>query len=80
MSLATLHAHADPFYNECRAYGKLKEKGLDGKVSVRCHGYMTVPPTIEPMLEEKFNVQEWGRDDYDKPSKKGPYSEPSSRT
>ena len=64
-----LHAHADPFYNECRAYGRLKQKGLDGKVAIRCHGYTTVPPMIESMLEERFNVTDWGRDDYDKPMK-----------
>ena len=69
LSLDTLHAHSDPFYNECRAYGRLKEKGLDGEVSIRCHGYTTVPATMEPILEDRFNVSDWDRDDYDKPIK-----------
>ena len=67
VSLDKLHAHADPFYNECRAYGKLREAGLDGKVAVRCHGYTTLPPAIELELEERFDVTDWDRDDYDKP-------------
>ena len=70
VSLDRLHAHRDPFYNECRAYGKLKETNLDGKVAVRCHGYTTLPATIEAELEEKFDVVDWDRDDYDEPMKK----------
>lgn len=67
VSLDMLRAHADPFYNECRAYGRLREAGLDGKVAVRCHGYTTLPPAMESELEERFDVTEWERDDYDKP-------------
>ena len=62
-----LHAHSDPFYNECRAYGRLREAGLDGKVAVRCHGYTTLSPAIESELEERFGVTEWERDDYEDP-------------
>lgn len=71
-SLDIIHAHADPFYNECRAYGKLEEVGLNGIVAVRCHGYTTLPPTMESELEERFNVTDWDRDldEYDKPVKK----------
>ena len=69
VSLDLLHAHADPFYNECRAYGRLKEKNLDGKVAVRCHGYTTLPAAIEVELERRFDYLEWDRDDYDLPMK-----------
>ena len=45
-----LQAHMDPFYNECRAYGRLEEANLNGKVAVRCHGYMTFPAEDEEEL------------------------------
>ena len=68
VSLDMLHAHSDPFYNECRAYGRLKETNLDGKVAVRCHGYTTLPAAVESELYERFDVSDWDRDedDYDK--------------
>lgn len=67
VSLDMLHAHSDPFYNECRAYGKLIETNLDGKVAVRCHGYTTLPAAIESELYERFDVSDWDRHDEDKP-------------
>ncbi|KAL8785398.1 MAG: hypothetical protein Q9195_008658 [Heterodermia aff. obscurata] len=67
VSLDLLHAHSDPFYNECRAYGKLIETNLNGKVAVRCHGYTTLPAAIEEELEERFDVSDWDREDYDRP-------------
>ena len=45
-----LQAHMDPFYNECRAYGRLEEANLNGKVAVRCQGYMTFPAEYEEEL------------------------------
>ena len=58
----------DPFYNECRAYGRLEEANLNGKVAVRCHGYMTFPAEFDEELARRFNVREWNRpgDEYDK--------------
>ena len=56
-----LQAHMDPFYNECRAYGRLEEANLNGKVAVRCHGYMTFPAEVEEELARRFNVREWNR-------------------
>ena len=67
MSLDKLHAHHDPFYNECRAFGQLETMKLNGKVAVRCHGYTTLPPSVEVELEQRFDVGEWEREDYDKP-------------
>lgn len=64
-----LHAHSDPFYNECRAYGRLEETKLNGKVAVYCHGYVTLSADKEEQLEREFGVREWDRPDeeYDKP-------------
>ncbi len=59
----------DPFYNECRAYGRIIDKNENGKVAVKCYGYMTIPPAIEDELEEKFHVATWDQpnDKYEKP-------------
>ena len=59
----------DPFYRECRAYGRLIDRGINGKVAVRSHGHMNLPPTTEPELKAKFQVTEWARpaEDYEKP-------------
>ena len=64
-----LHAHADPFYRECRAYGRLEEKKLNGKVAVYCHGYITISANKEEQLEREFDVVDWDRpgEEYDKP-------------
>ena len=51
-----LRAHMDPFYNECRAFGKIVESELNGKVAVKCYGYLTVSVRREKELQRKFNV------------------------
>lgn len=65
-----LHAHSDPFYNECRAYGRLEETKLNGKVAVCCHGYIPISADKEAQLEREFGVGDWNRpgDEYDKPA------------
>lgn len=45
-----LQAHSDPFYNEWRAYGRLEEEKLNGKVAVRCYDYLTLSAEIEGQL------------------------------
>ncbi|KAI4212012.1 MAG: hypothetical protein LQ351_005194 [Letrouitia transgressa] len=72
ISLDILHAHADPFYNECRAYGKLIEAKLNGKVAVRCYGYLIIPAAVESELWQKFGAREWNRpeEEYHKPASK----------
>lgn len=64
-----LQAHTDPFYNKCRAYGRLEETKLNGKVAVRGYGYLTFSAEIEDQLERDFQVDDWYRpsDDYWKP-------------
>lgn len=66
-----LQAHSDPFYNECRAYGRLEEEGLNGKVAVRCHGYLTFPAEIEAQLERDYQIWDWGdrtQEEWNKPA------------
>ncbi len=64
-----LQAHMDPFYCECRAYGRLEEEKLNGKVAVRCFGYLIFPAEIECQLERDFQIDGFNRpsDEYLKP-------------
>ena len=58
-----LRAHMDPFYCECRAFGKIIKSGLNGKIAVGCHGYLTISATRERELKEKFDIGVWNRPD-----------------
>lgn len=51
----------DPFYCECRAYGRLIEANMNGKVAVRCYGYLDVPAEVEEELRRGFDVDNWQR-------------------
>lgn len=51
-----LHAHNDPFNKECRAFGRLIERKLNGIVAVGCYGYLTIPEKKEEQLEQEFNI------------------------
>ncbi len=53
----------DPFFNECRAYGRLIEKNINGTVAVRCYGYLMIPANKEDELRERFGVTSWNRPD-----------------
>jgi Kinetochore Sim4 complex subunit FTA2 len=66
-----LRDHTDPFFNECRAYGRLEEKKLNGTIAVRCYGYITVPAEKEELLQRKFQVWDWDRPghEYNKPAR-----------
>ncbi|KAL8762104.1 MAG: hypothetical protein Q9184_001849 [Pyrenodesmia sp. 2 TL-2023] len=60
--LDTLYAHRDPFYNECRAYGRLDESHMNGKIAVRAYGYTTIPATEVHRLGKDFQVNSWEED------------------
>lgn len=62
IGLDVLHAHSGPFYNECRAYGRLIENNLNGCVAVRSHGYTTIPAEEVYQLGEEFQVDDWKQD------------------
>ena len=51
----------DPFFSECRAYGRLTEAGLNGKVAVQCYGFVTIPAEREEEMKKTFDVNEWNR-------------------
>ena len=46
-SMKTIRFQSDPFYNECRAYGRRIDSGVNGKVAVRCHGHLGIPAARE---------------------------------
>lgn len=73
---ALICGHMDPFFQECRAYGRLIEKNVNGKVAVRCHGYMMIPADRELELDQRFGATTWDRpeEDYSMPeSKREPF-------
>lgn len=59
--LETVRLQMDPFYNECRAYGRLIDRGVNGKVAVRCHGHLFIPAAMEEELAQRFEVYTWNR-------------------
>ena len=65
VSIELIHAHMDPFYNECRAFGRIIEKNLNGKIAVRCYGHLTVPARKEEELKQAYKIDAWDRSDED---------------
>ena len=63
--IETIDFHTDPFFNECRAYGRLIERDVNGKVAVRCHGHMAIPAAREEELARRFEVDAWDRPEDD---------------
>lgn len=63
ISVELLRDHMDPFSSECRAYGRLIEANQNGKVAVRCYGYLTLPAEREDELRRDFGVVNWDRPD-----------------
>ncbi|KAK9778491.1 putative Kinetochore Sim4 complex subunit FTA2-domain-containing protein [Seiridium cardinale] len=65
----TIQHQLDPFFAECRAFGRLVEKGRDDELAVRCYGYVLLPETIERQIQEQFGIADWnrGREDEGQP-------------
>ncbi|KAL8687615.1 MAG: hypothetical protein Q9218_006261 [Villophora microphyllina] len=69
-ALDHLDWYFDPFYKECRAYGRLLKSSLDAKVAVHCHGYMMLPARLENKLLRDFGAGDWQRprEEYKRPT------------
>lgn len=55
-------AYFDPFFCECRAYGRLKECGIE-EYAVKCHGYILLGEKLQQELKEKDHhdwEEDWG--------------------
>lgn len=57
----TIRHQLDPFYAECRAFGRLVKRKKDDELAVRCHGYALLPETVERRIQEKFSIKNWNR-------------------
>jgi len=55
--------HSDPFFAECRAYGRIYERSNGREIVVPCYGYMAIPadPAIERMFSHRFGITDWNR-------------------
>lgn len=62
VGLDTLCDHSDPFFNECRAYGRLQESYLNGEIAVRAYGYTTIAAKEIHQLGKEFQVDDWKED------------------
>ncbi|KAI1503359.1 kinetochore Sim4 complex subunit FTA2-domain-containing protein [Biscogniauxia marginata] len=51
----------DPFFAECRAFGRLVERGKDDKLAVKCYGYVFLSKAVERRLEQQFGIHDWNR-------------------
>ncbi|KAI3325369.1 kinetochore Sim4 complex subunit FTA2-domain-containing protein [Xylariaceae sp. AK1471] len=53
--------HLDPFFAECRAFGRLTKERKDHELAIRCHGYVFLSMSVERRIEEQFGVLDWNR-------------------
>ncbi|ETS85071.1 hypothetical protein PFICI_03096 [Pestalotiopsis fici W106-1] len=51
----------DPFYAECRAFGRLVQKEKDDELAVRCYGYKLLPAAVERQINKQFKIKDWNR-------------------
>lgn len=47
-----------PFFRECRAYGRIKQHGIDGKYTARCYGHLPIDSKKAEELAQHFHI-EW---------------------
>jgi len=52
--------HKDPFYSECRAFGRLKEARRED-LAVHCYGYIVVDSKHEEDVLRRFQIASWNR-------------------
>jgi hypothetical protein len=61
-----LYGHMDPFYAECRAYGRIMEverkQRRKRSLVVPCYGFLGIPAKKEQMLSDRFGVYMWDRE------------------
>ena len=54
-------AHFDPFYAECRAYGRMGDRKCNGKFAARCYGFTDISALQEDYLYQTFDASNWDR-------------------
>lgn len=71
-----LISQVDPFFAECRAFGRIKEKHGNGILAVECLGYLHLPAKQEAEMNQKFHGLDWDRpkEEYEmEPSERTPF-------
>ena len=58
-----LAVQLDPFFAECRAFGRIKEQQGNGTLAVECFGYLHLPASREAELDQRFQQMHWDRPD-----------------
>lgn len=60
--------HLDPFYAECRAYGRIAERNRKRPVAVPCYGFLGIPAAQEDFFSATFDISDWDRpeEEYDR--------------
>lgn len=56
-----VRGQADPFFAECRAYGRIASKPRKKRIAIACHGFISIPAKQETFFAQKFNVSDWSR-------------------
>ncbi|EPE29835.1 hypothetical protein GLAREA_00995 [Glarea lozoyensis ATCC 20868] len=64
INLKTIAHHKDPFYSECRAFGRLKETGRED-LAVHCYGYIITNSKHEEDVCRQFRISNWDRSEQD---------------
>lgn len=56
VTLSTILEHSDPFYNECRAFGRFEQSNVNGKVAVHCYGHLSFSADHEKAIDKHFDT------------------------
>jgi hypothetical protein len=54
-------SQTDPFYAECRAYGRIASKPRKRPIAIACHGFTSIPEEQEFFIAQNFNITDWNR-------------------
>ncbi len=61
VSQIDVEGQCDPFYAECRAYGRIASKPRKRPIAIACYGFIGIPAEQESFFAERFNVTDWNR-------------------
>jgi hypothetical protein len=61
VSDVVLIAQTDPFYAECRAFGRIHSRPRKRPIAVGCHGYHFIPAIFESYFNSEFGISDWAR-------------------
>ncbi len=56
-----IEGQSDPFYAECRAYGRIASKPRKRPIAIACHGFIGIPTSQESFFAQTFDITDWSR-------------------